>query len=151
MLIVIEQLKQLGIRAELQEYEWSVFLDKTKKHEFDACYGAWQLNVTPEDPYQIWHSSQSQGEGSNWISYNNPESDKLLEQNRIEFDDNKRIEILNKWQEIINEDQPVTFLWTEPSRYLYSDRFKNTRWYAYPDSPLLNEWWTPVSAQRYRN
>lgn len=151
MLIVIENLKQLGIQADLQEYEWSVYLDKTKKHEFDACYAAWQLTVTPEDPYQIWHSSQSQGEGSNWISYNNPESDKLLEQNRIEFDDNKRMEILNKWQEIINEDQPVTFLWSEPSRYLYSDRFKNTRWYAYPDSPLLNEWWTPVAAQRYRN
>jgi len=151
MLIVIENLKKLGIQAELQEYEWSVFLDKTKKHQFDACYSAWQLSVTPEDPYQIWHSSQSQGEGSNFISYNNPESDKLLEQNRLEFDDTKRMEILNKWQEIIYEDQPVTFLWSEPSRYLYSDRFKNTRWYSYPESPLLNEWWTPVAAQRYKN
>ena len=151
MLIVIDQLKRLGIKADLQEYEWSVFLDKTKKHEFDACYGAWQLSVTPEDPYQIWHSSQSEGEGSNYISYNNPESDKLLEQNRVEFDENKRIEILKKWQEIIAEDQPTTFLWSEPSRYLYNDRFKNTRWYAYPDSPLLNEWWTPLENQRYKN
>ncbi|MEO8210831.1 MAG: ABC transporter substrate-binding protein, partial [bacterium] len=32
MLIIIEQLKQLGIQADLQDYEWSVFLDKTKKH-----------------------------------------------------------------------------------------------------------------------
>lgn len=151
MLIVIENLKQLGIQADLQEYEWSVFLDKTKKHQFDACYSAWQLSVTPEDPYQIWHSSQSQGEGSNFISYINPESDKLLEQNRVEFDDNKRIELLKQWQKIIYDDQPTTFLWSEPSRYLYSDRFKNTRWYAYPDSPLLNEWWTPVASQRYRN
>ncbi len=151
MLIVIENLKQLGIQADLQEYEWSVFLDKTKKHQFDACYSAWQLSVTPEDPYQIWHSSQSQGEGSNFISYINPESDKLLEQNRVEFDDNKRMEILKQWQKIIYDDQPTTFLWSEPSRYLYSDRFKNTRWYAYPDSPLLNEWWTPVASQRYRN
>ncbi|MEO8663855.1 MAG: ABC transporter substrate-binding protein [Ignavibacteria bacterium] len=151
MLIVIEQLKQLGIQADLQEYEWSVFLDKTKKHQFDACYSAWQLNVTPEDPYQIWHSSQSEGEGSNFISYVNPESDKLLEQNRAEFDDTKRMEILKKWQQIIYDDQPTTFLWSEPSRYLYSDRFKNTRWYAYPDSPLLNEWWTPAGAQRYRD
>lgn len=151
MLIVIDQLKRIGVHADLQEYEWSVFLDKTKKHEFDACYGAWQLSASPEDPYQIWHSSQSQGEGSNYISYNNPESDKLLEQNRVEFDDNKRIEILKKWQEIIAEDQPTTFLWSEPSRYLYNDRFKNTRWYAYPDSPLLNEWWTPVANQRYKN
>ncbi len=151
MLIIIEALKQIGIQAGLQEYEWSVFLDKTKKHQFDACYSAWQLGVTPEDPYQIWHSTQSQGEGSNFISYINPESDKLIEQNRTEFDDAKRIEILKKWQEIIFNDQPVTFLWSEPSRYLYSDRFRNARWYAYPDSPLFNEWWTPVNAQRYKN
>ena len=151
MLVVIESLKNLGIQADLQEYEWSVFLDKTKKHEFDACYSAWQLSVTPEDPYQIWHSSQAIGEGSNFISYINPESDKLIEQNRVEFDDAKRMELLKKWQEIIYEDQPTTFLWAEPSRYVYSDRFNNTRWYAYPDSPLLNEWWTPTNAQRYKN
>ncbi|MFZ1322197.1 MAG: ABC transporter substrate-binding protein [Ignavibacteria bacterium] len=151
MLVVIESLKNLGIQADLQEYEWSVFLDKTKKHEFDACYSAWQLSVTPEDPYQIWHSTQAIGEGSNFISYINPESDKLIEQNRVEFDDVKRMEILKKWQEIIYEDQPTTFLWAEPSRYVYSDRFNNTRWYAYPDSPLLNEWWTPMNAQRYKN
>lgn len=150
MLIVIEQLKELGIQAELQDYEWSVFLDKTKKHQFDACYSAWQLNVTPEDPYQIWHSSQSEGEGSNFISYVNPESDKLLEQNRNEFDETKRIELLKKWQKIIYDDQPTTFMWSEPSRYLYSDRFRNTRWYAFPDSPLMNEWWTPIGNQRYK-
>ena len=151
MLIIIENLKQLGIQAELQEYEWSVFLDKTKKHEFDACYAAWQLGVTPEDPYQIWHSSQSEGEGSNFISFKNPESDKMLEENRTTFDEVKRVELLNKWQQLIYDEQPTTFLWSEPSRYLYSDRFRNTRWYAYPDSPLLNEWWTPVTAQRYNN
>ena len=90
--------------------------------------------LLPDDPI-IWHSSQSTGEGSNHISYNNPESDKLLEENRIEFDDAKRSEILNKWQKVIYDDQPVTFLWSEPVRYLYSDRFRNARWYAYPDSP----------------
>ncbi|MEZ4690237.1 MAG: ABC transporter substrate-binding protein [Ignavibacteria bacterium] len=100
MLIIIEQLKQLGIQADLQDYEWSVFLEKTKKHEYDACYGAWQLGVTPEDPYQIWHSSQSTGEGSNFISYKNPESDKLLEQNRVTFDENERVELLNRWQKL---------------------------------------------------
>ncbi len=151
VLIIIQQLKQLGIQADLQDYEWSVFLDKTKKHQFDACYSAWQLNVTAEDPYQIWHSSQAEGEGSNFISYINPASDKLIEQNRTEFDEAKRIQILKEWQKIIYDDQPVTFLWAEPSRYVYSDRFKNTRWYAYPDSPLMNEWWTPLPNQRYRN
>ena len=150
MLVVIESLKQIGIKAELQEYEWSVFLDKLKKHDFDACYASWQLGVTPDDPYQIFHSSQSEGDGSNNISYKNPESDKLLEENRLTFDDAKRKEILDKWQQIIYDDQPYTFLWTETSRYFYSDRFKNTRWYSYPSSGLLNEWWTPKQMQRYQ-
>lgn len=151
ILIIIEQLKQLGIQADLQDYEWSVFLEKTKKHEFDACFSAWQLGVTPEDPFQIWHSSQATGEGSNFISYINPESDKMLEQNRVTFNDSERVVLLNKWQKLIYDDQPTTFLWTTPSRYVYSDRFRNTRWYAYPDSPLLNEWWTPTANQRYKN
>ncbi len=150
MLIVIEALKQIGIQADLQEYEWSVFLDKIKKHDFDAGYASWQLVVTPDDPYQIWHSSQATGDGSNHISYKNPEADKLLEENRITFDDAKRKEILDKWQQIVFDDQPVTFMWTETSRYFYSDRFKNTRWYTYPSSGLLNEWWTPASMQRYQ-
>lgn len=151
LLIVIEQLRQLGIEANMQEYEWSVFLDKIKKHQFDACFAGWQLTAIPDDPYQIWHSSQSVGEGSNFFSYYNPESDKLLEANRLEFDEAKRMEILKKWQKIVHDDQPVTFLWSEPVRYLHSDRYRNTRWYAYPDSPLLNEWWVPGSRQMYKN
>lgn len=151
ILILIEQLKQLGIEAGIQEYEWSVFLEKVKKHDFDANFSGWQLSATPDDPFQIWHSSQATGEGSNHISYNNPESDKLLEANRMEFDESKRAEILRQWQKIIYDDQPVTFLWSEPSRYLYNNRYRNTRWYAYPDSPLLYEWWVPSSKQLYKN
>ncbi|MEZ4690245.1 MAG: hypothetical protein R3A12_08685 [Ignavibacteria bacterium] len=40
--------------------------------------------------------------------------DKLLEENRITFDDEKRKEILDKWQRLVYDDQPVTFLWSEP-------------------------------------
>ena len=151
ILILIEQLRQIGIEASIQEYEWSVFLDKIKKHDYDACFAGWQLSVTPDDPFQIFHSSQSVGEGSNYFSYTNPESDKLLEENRVTFDDEKRKEILDKWQRLVYDDQPVTFLWSEPVRYLYSDRYNNARWYAYPDSPLLNEWWVPSSRQMYKN
>ena len=151
ILILIEQLKQLGIHAEIQEYEWSVFLDKIKKHNFDACFAGWQLSVTPDDPFQIWHSTQSVGEGSNFWSYINPESDKLLEANRLEFDETRRMDILKKWQKVVYDDQPVTFLWSEPARYLYNERYRNTRWYPYPDSPLLNEWWVPSNKQMYKN
>jgi len=36
-LIIIDALKQIGISADIQDYEWSVFLDRVKRHEFDAA------------------------------------------------------------------------------------------------------------------
>jgi peptide/nickel transport system substrate-binding protein len=149
VLVIIESLKKVGIIADIQDLEWSVYLDKTKKHEFDATLAAWQMNVVPPDPFQIWHSSQSEGEGSNYISYNNQESDKILEEYRKEFDENKRIEMMKQWQKLIYDEQPYTFLWSPKSRYIYDVRFKNTRWYNRGNSPLLKEWWVPKSQQKY--
>lgn len=110
LLAIIDHLKKIGIQSDIQENEWSVFLDKVSNHNFDACYSAWQVEVSNEDPYQIWHSSTSQANASNFISYFNPESDALLEQIQLEFNEYKRIQLLKKWQEIIYDDQPVTFL-----------------------------------------
>jgi peptide/nickel transport system substrate-binding protein len=149
VLVIIDALKKAGIQAGLQDLEWSVYLDKIKKHEFDATLGAWQLNVTPPDPYQIWHSSQSKGEGSNIISFINEESDKILEQYRVEFDENKRIELIKRWQKLIYDEQPYTFLWSPKSRYIFDVRFKNTRWYSRGSSPIMSEWWVPKNTQKY--
>ena len=149
LLVVIDALKKVGIKAELQELEWSVYLDKTKKHEFDATLSAWTIPVTPPDPYQVWHSSQSEGEGSNYISFKNHQSDSLIELYRNEFDENKRIEILKQWQKLIYDEQPYTFLWSPKARYIYNDRFRDTRWYNKQPSPNYNEWWVPKNLQKY--
>jgi peptide/nickel transport system substrate-binding protein len=149
LLIIIDALKKVGIQADLQDLEWSVYLDKTKKHEFDATIAAWALSVIPTDPYQIFHSSQSKGEGSNYVSYSNPESDKLIEEYRAEFDEAKRIEILKKWQKLVYDDQVYTFLWSPKARYVYNKRFKNVRWYAKRNSPIMSEWWVPRSLQKF--
>lgn len=149
LLIYIDALKKVGIYADLQELEWSVYVDKTKKHEFEATYASWTSPTSPPDPYQIWHSTQSQGEGSNYVSFKNTESDKLIEAYRDEMDENKRIEIIKKWQKLIYDEQPYTFLWSPTARYIYDKRFKNTRWYNYQPSPAYNEWWVPKETQKY--
>ncbi len=148
-LVIVDALKKVGIVAGIQQLEWSVYLDKIKKHEFDATFGAWVLGVVPMDPYQIYHSSQSKGEGSNYVSYNSPVSDSLIEKYRDEIDENKRIEIIKKWQQVIYDDQAYTFLWTPLARYVYSDRFKNARFYSKRNSPQMNEWWVPQRKQKY--
>jgi peptide/nickel transport system substrate-binding protein len=151
ILVIIDELKKVGIQAEVQTLEWSVYLDKTKKHEFDATMGAWILSDYPPDEYQIFHSSQSKGEGSNFTSYKNEEADKLMDAYRQEFDEAKRIEIIKKLQKIFYDDQAYTFTWTPKAKYVYGERFKNVRWYPTPlTSYQLTEWWVPKNAQKYQ-
>lgn len=149
LLVIVDALKKVGIQAEVQELEWSVYLDKTKKHEFEATYSAWTSPTTPPDPYQIWHSTQSEGEGSNYISFKNKENDSLIEAYRNEMDEGKRIELIKRWQKLIYDEQPYTFLWSPRARYIYDKRFKNARWYNYQPSPSYNEWWAPSGSQKY--
>jgi peptide/nickel transport system substrate-binding protein len=151
VLVIIDALKKVGIKADVQTLEWSVYLDKTKKHQFDATMAAWILSDYPPEEYQIFNSSQMEGEGSDYTSYKNTEVDSLTERYRNEFDEAKRIEIIKRVQRILYDDQAYTFLWTPKAKYVYSDRFKNVRWYPTPlTSYQLTEWWVPVGARKYQ-
>jgi peptide/nickel transport system substrate-binding protein len=107
--LVQRQLREIGIDVTLELYEWSVFLqDFINERHFDACILGWSLSVDP-DAYMIWHSSQIE-RGFNFISYRNPEVDRLLEEGRREYDTEKRKQIYWQIHELIAEDQPYTFL-----------------------------------------
>src|SRR5438067_3579108 len=62
------------------------------------------------DEYQVWHSSQAENKGSNHVSYKNTRADALLEEYRRTFDPQKRIELYREFQQILNQEQPYTFL-----------------------------------------
>jgi peptide/nickel transport system substrate-binding protein len=125
LLIVCDQLRKVGIQADVQVMEWSVYLQNLHSHNFDATYSAIVGNASEDDLYQLWHSSQAKSKGSNWHSFINPKADRLLERNRKEFDFNKRKELMKRFVEIIHDEQPVTFLWSQPQLMAWIDRFDN--------------------------
>jgi peptide/nickel transport system substrate-binding protein len=101
--------KELGIDVKLELYEWSVFLKNfINPKAFDACILGWSLSPDPDD-YQIWHSSQIE-KGFNFVSYRNPEVDRLWEEGRREYDVEKRKRIYWRINELMADDQPYTFL-----------------------------------------
>jgi ABC-type transport system substrate-binding protein len=151
LLVITDALKKVGISSDVQDIEWSVFLEKLKKHEFDAFMGAWVLTDYPPDEYQLFHSSQIKNEGSNYVSYSNPEADKLMVEYRQEFDQSKRSEIIKQIQKIFYDDQVYTFLWTPNAKYVYGIRYKNVRWYPTPiTSYQVTEWWVPVNSRKFQ-
>lgn len=128
LLIMSEAFRKVGIDMQITQMEWSVYLESTKTHNYDAAFGAWAGNASEDEIFQLWHSSQSQNKGSNYYSFNNPEADKIMEDTRTEYDKAKRYQMASRLSQIILEDQPVTFMFVTPLRIGRLDRFDNVEY-----------------------
>jgi peptide/nickel transport system substrate-binding protein len=126
LLVVSNELKKVGIDAGVAAIEWSVYLENTKTHNYDACYGGWVGNAGVEDDInQLWNSQQIADKGSNYYCFSDPEADHLMTAIETEPDKTKRFDMSYKLQHIIVGDQPVTFLYSIPLFIGWVDRFDN--------------------------
>lgn len=142
------ELQDIGVVCEIRELDWTIFLDRVKNKDFHALTLGWTGSLRfPPDAYQIWHSSQAEGRGSNFVSFINDEVDGILEAYRNEFDSNKRIAIYRRFQEILNAEQPYTFLWSQRGALAYSRRYKGVNWY--PAGAEIREWFVSPDDQVY--
>lgn len=147
-LTIQDELKDAGIDCQVRELDWSILLQRVKGQDFAAVVLGWTGSMRfPPDNYQIWHSSQSAGRGSNHIGFANAEVDKILEDYRREFDPQKRIPLYQRYQEILHEEQPYTFLWMSRVARAYSRRFQGVNWY--PMGADTQEWWVKVADRIY--
>ena len=108
--IIQRRLKEVGIETHIRTLEWASLLTNfIKPGDFDAVVMGWGLGLDP-DQYSIWHSSQQKPGQFNFIGYNNPAVDKLLEQGRLEFDPEKRMQIYHEFAKVLYEDSPLVYL-----------------------------------------
>jgi peptide/nickel transport system substrate-binding protein len=109
--LIQRRLKEIGIDAKIRVLEWASFVGRfIKTGDFDVVVLGWSLSLDP-DQFSIWHSSQ-QGPGQfNFIGYNNPKADALLEKGRQELDPDKRTAIYHAFSEILYEDSPIVYLY----------------------------------------
>jgi peptide/nickel transport system substrate-binding protein len=135
-LVIAESMRKAGIDAQVTALEWSLWVQNTRTHKFDAAITSMGGNATEDDPYQMFHSSQAKNKGSNTYSFKNDEVDKLLEMNRVEFDRSKREQYMKRFQQIVYDEQPITFLWSAPARIAMIDRFDNVDFYT--QRPCVN-------------
>jgi len=143
------ELRKYGIVCHVQKLEWSVFLRQLSTHQFDAYIGAWVNDNIPSDPYQLWHSSQADNRGSNYVGFRNRRADELIERNRVEFDEAKRRELMREFQRIVHEEAPYTFLWTPQILTAFNRRIANVHFYSVRPPYLLQQWFIPPHLQQH--
>jgi peptide/nickel transport system substrate-binding protein/microcin C transport system substrate-binding protein len=110
MTIYREDLKKIGIDAEVKTVEWNTFVKLLDERNFDAVFLAWGGGSVDNDPKQIWHTQSAEAKGSNFIHYSNPEVDGLIDKARTLLDRKDRIPVMHKIYETIAADAPYVFL-----------------------------------------
>jgi len=146
--ILRDEFRKAGIEMTERIVEFNVMQNALKEHQFDASSLGWSVDLT-QDPYQVWHSSSALNGGSNYVNFKNAESDRMIEQARLEFDDAKRTQIYWRWQELIHEEQPYTFLYYQEEGAAYSKRFQNVTWWPLRPGYDLISWFVPKGLQKY--
>ncbi len=116
-----EALKKAGLKLSLKLLEWVSFTKALDERNFDSVTLAWSPGAADHEwhPRQIWHSSSIANQGSNFISYNNPAVDQLIDFAEVEMNPVKRGEVLKKLYKIIAEDYPYTFMFN-PDYHFYA-------------------------------
>jgi len=147
--IVQRRLKEIGIDVKLRIIEWASFLNEfVFPGDFDALILGWTGGPEP-DQYDIWHSSKTDPRQLNFIAYNNPEVDALLEKGRRIFDQAERKKIYDRFQEILAEEQPYTFLYVGEALPVVAMRFRGIE--EAPAGIRYNfiDWYVPEDEQKY--
>ncbi|MDR2391965.1 MAG: ABC transporter substrate-binding protein [Planctomycetota bacterium] len=145
--IIEQDMIKAGIRVDIKPIEWSVYTQVLEKRDYDVCSLAWVGGVEG-DPYQIWHGSGANREGSsNHVAYNSPEADHLIEEGRRTLDKEKRYAIYHRLHEVIARDQPYTFLVAPTAVMAQAKRIYNAVVYKGGSmNPLLE--WIPAGMQQ---
>lgn len=145
--IVQYRLKKIGIEVKIRVLEWaSLLTNYIDTRNFDAVLMGWSISQDP-DQYDIWHSSKTGAKELNFVSYNNPEVDRLLEEGRGTFDREKRRRCYFRMQEIIVDDQPYTFLYVPAALPVISSRFRGIEPAPAGISHNAIKWYVPVKEQ----
>ncbi|MHB8138037.1 MAG: peptide-binding protein [Smithellaceae bacterium] len=147
--IIQRQLKEVGITAKIRILEWSAFVTNfINKRRFDAVILGWTIPPDP-DAYDVWHSSKTKPEELNFVSYNNPEADAMLERGRSTFNQDERKKYYDRFQEILAEDQPYTFLYVPEELIIISSRIRGVEPAPIGIGHNYIKWYVPKDEQKY--
>ena len=137
--MIQDQLKKVGIRAEPLQVEFNTLLTKTTDGTFEAAIMGYSLD-TSLDISTNFHSRWIK-DGSNNSRYRNPEMDRLLDTAASQPDMLAERPYLDQIQRILHRDQPLTLLWESQRLSGKNKRLRNVKpthnWSFFN----LKEWW----------
>jgi len=125
--VLQQQLREVGIQLDIRTFEFATFFSYVTKGIFQLYSLRW-VGGSNEDPdifEHAFHSGQFPPKGANRGFYSNPVVDALIDQARIEMDQNRRKELYGEVQRILAEELPYINLWYLDNVLVHTRRVKN--------------------------
>jgi len=126
-LILIEDLRKVGIDAKLMIVDFAIALGNVREGNYDAYFGGEGWDPVEPDLSGDYHTKNGILGGSNACGYSNPIADSLMEAIQTEMNHDRRLTLSQQLQHLLADDQPETFLFSTPNREAWLDRFDNVR------------------------
>src|SRR6266540_3508639 len=147
--IIQRRLKAVGVDMKIRVLEWASFITNfIDKRRFDAVILGWTISQDP-DIFDVWHSSKTGPKELNFIGYKNQRVDRLIEEGRGTFNEEKRRRCYYEIQQILAEDQPYTFLYVPDALPVVSSRVRGIEPAPAGISYNIIQWYVPKEEQLY--
>jgi peptide/nickel transport system substrate-binding protein len=140
-----EQLRQAGVKVDVEQMDFPVLIERERKRVFDAAIGQWSTQPSPGAVRGSWGTAGSRSSsGTNYSSYESPVFDAYVDSALASFDQSARKAFFTKAYETIIQDAPAIWL-AEPiptvgyhSRLELAPLRSDAYWAHIPD------WWIPA-------
>jgi peptide/nickel transport system substrate-binding protein len=109
--LIQEQLRQAGVKVDVEQLDFRVLVEKERKRAFDAAIGQWNTQPSPGSVRGSWGTAGSRASsGTNYGSYENPAFDANVDSALASFDPGTARAYFTKAYDTIIQDAPAIWL-----------------------------------------
>ena len=146
------ELKNIGVDVTITALDGNAMTERLLSGNFQSAQMNWELDPDP-DPYSLFHSSQIPPHGYNFVYYQNPEADKLIEAAHREVDHAKRVALYRQLHALLAADQPYTWTVQVSVKWAISKRVHGVKeskgWGFFNWVPGTLDWWIPQNMRTH--
>lgn len=139
--MIQRDLAAIGVEVTPRMLEWQSVLASHRGRDFDAVLTNWVLDNFRVDPRPLFHGSQVAVQGSaNRSSYSSPAADSLMDLGTRTTDEARAAEVWDEFTRVLQQDQPVTFLFWQEELAGVTRRLDDVRMDARGELATLPSW-----------
>lgn len=147
-----ESLARAGVRLIVTQVDNATYFQRVNERDFDAGHAGWSVDVSENDPMQLWHSRSAVSGGSNHAGVIDPKVDALIERGGRELDDEKRWAMWRELHRYLYEEvQPYLYREAPPRKFALNRAVRGVQFFKLTPGYSLRRWYYPAGTPGTRS